>query len=411
MSLHNRIRHIKCDEEKPICRRCRDDQVKCDGYLPPKKTNDPRYTNTKAESLSIITIDHHVSDIPIERYYFYHFCHWTCKQLSSSPDTSNFWVHYVLPLSQISDAVRHAITAVGAAHRFFTAGSDTRSLQHMEILTKQYNKAVSQLIPCLSVSSIHNIHCTLVCCLLFIAFESILGRYAESVHHLRAGNHLLTLPILAATEKNDAITRKLKEMLSTLSIDASVFMDDAIISDKRQSWAVDRAETINNPSSGPFQDLEQAASELRKLDVQFTTLTKVRRREGSGDDSFSTLESEDKENYPDDSGMDALFEDLQRRFRKWFARFDLTKRALKHEQYPHTATQQFLSLTLAQRFWSMNSYFVPEPCLDPVAEFLDAAENLVKSIANPHYFTFSLDGNLISGLSFVVSEPAGRALG
>jgi hypothetical protein len=97
-------------------------------------------------------------------------------------------VQYVLPLSHTSDAVRHAITAAGAAHRYFTAGSDASSLQNMQILTKQYNKAIAQIMSCLTVSSIDNLHCILVCCLLFIALESILGRYAESVRHLAAGN-------------------------------------------------------------------------------------------------------------------------------------------------------------------------------------------------------------------------------
>ncbi|KAF4944506.1 hypothetical protein FGADI_12642 [Fusarium gaditjirri] len=291
----------------------------------------------------------------------------------------------------------------------------------MEILTKQYNKAISKIIPCLSDSSIHNIHCTLVCCLLFIAFESILGRYAESIHHLRAGNHLLTLPILAATEKNDRITRKIKDMLSTLSVEASGFTDDAILPDLQQSWDMDRAETTNECSSEPFQDLEQAASELCKLDVQFTALANARCCECSSDDSSSTvesgdevddssstLESESEVDDPDDRYMDTLFEDLRRRFKNWLARFEITKRALELQQSPHTATEQFLYLTLAQKFWSMNLYFVTEPVFDSTAEFLDAAENLAKTIANPDYFTFSLDGSLISGLSFVVrcSEEA-----
>jgi hypothetical protein len=376
--------------------------MKCDGYASSKKANGQPCTNTKAELLSLIAVDHDVSDAPLERYYFYHFCHWTSKQLSNSSDTSNFWVQYVLPLSHTSDAVRHAITTVGAAHRYFTAGSDARSLQQMQSLTKQYNKAIAQIIPCLTVSSIDNLHCILVCCLLFIAFESILGRYAEAVRHLRAGNQLLKLPALAAGGKNYAITKKFKEMLSTLSVEASIFMDDTIISDERRVWVAGRAKDTSDLSSGPFQDLDQAASEIRELDVQYTTITRLHLDKASGDDQCSTLESEDKEDSPNNRVVDALFEDLQRGFKKWIARFDLTKRALEYKQHPHTASQQFLNLILVQKFWSMNIYFVPEPCLDPTADFLDAAEKLVNTLAKPRYFTFSLDGDLISGLSFVV---------
>jgi hypothetical protein len=66
-------------------------------------------------------------------------------------------------------------------------------------------------------------------------------------------------------------------------------------------------------------------------------------------------------------------------------------------------SQQFLHLVLAQKFWSMNTYFVPEPSVDPTADFLNVAERLVNTLAKPSCFNFSLDGNLMSDLSFVVS--------
>ncbi|KAJ4122816.1 hypothetical protein NW768_010261 [Fusarium equiseti] len=292
--------------------------------------------------------------------------------------------------------------AVGAAHRYFSAGSDARSLQHMRSLTKQYNKAITQILPCLTASSVDNLHCILVCCLLFIAFESILGRYAECVRHLRAGNQLLELPDLATGGKNYAITKKLKEMLSTLSVEASIFMDDSIISDKRRIWVTGRAKDTSNLSSRLFQDLDEAVLEIRELELQYTTITRLRIENASDHDQYLTLESEDVEDSPQANVLDALFEDLQRGFKTWIARFDSTKRALEYKQHPHAESQQFLNLVLAQRFWSMNAYFVPEPSVDPTADFLNAAERLVNALATPRYFTFSLDGNLISGLSFVV---------
>ncbi|KAM5360280.1 hypothetical protein ACJA88_014879 [Fusarium oxysporum] len=346
------IRHLKCDEERPSCYRCRKDQIRCDGYASPKSTAKNKQAKTqKPESLSHITITHLVTDTPVEKSYFHHFYHWTCKQLSLAPGSSNFWIQHVLPLSHTSEPVKHAITAVAAAHQMFMAGHDPRSPQHMRVLTTQYTKALSQIIPHMSVDSAYSIQCALVCCLLFIAFEGMLGRYAESVRHLRAGNRLLTLPALACLQMDHPLTRKLNEIFSILSHEASNFMDEPIIPDTQHS----------------------------------------------------------------SEHTSASFEELQRRFRQWITRIQLTTAVLGHLKPPHPAANQLLSLILAQKFWCMNAYFAPEISEDPIADFLDAAELLAKSLTNRDHFTFSLEGDLVSSLSFVVrtcsdTETRNRAL-
>ncbi|KAI8716756.1 Zn(2)-C6 fungal-type domain-containing protein [Fusarium sp. LHS14.1] len=408
------IRHLKCDEEKPICLRCRNDGVKCDGYAPTNKAKDehPKAPVQRSQPLSVTGVSHLVSDVPLERCYFHHFYHWTCKQLSNSPETTNFWIQHVLPLSHASEPIKNAIIAVGAAHRFFMAGYDTHSPQRMEFLTTQYNKAVSRIIPHMSIDSVHNIHCTLISCLLFIAFEGISGRHGESIRHLRAGNRLLTLPALTSVEDGCVMTMKLNEIFSHLSFEASIFMDDAILPDMRQSWSAATANANIDISSRPFQNLDEASYELRQLGLNFAKITRVDFKQSlDASDSLQLSEDEETEAQHDDTEADALFEELKRRFKEWMSRFDLTKKTLEHLQYPQTISQQLLSLTVAQKFWCMNMYFAPEPYLDPQADpeadFLDAAESLVKEICHPNHFTFSFDGDLVSNLSFVVRVCSG----
>ncbi|EEU43793.1 uncharacterized protein NECHADRAFT_82948 [Fusarium vanettenii 77-13-4] len=350
-----KIRHLKCDEEKPICLRCRNDGVKCDGYAPTNKAKDEhlKVPAQKSQTLPLTGVSNLVSDVPLERCYFHHFYHWTCKQLSNSPETTNFWIQHVLPLSHASEPIKNAIIAVGAAHRFFMAGYDTHSPQRMELLTAQYNKAVSRIIP-----------------------------------------HML-------------IDSKLNEIFSHLSFEASIFMDDAILPDIRQSWSVAPANANIDLSTRPFQDLEEASYELRQLGLQFTKITRVDFKEYSEpSDSLQLPEHQETEGQHDDADADALFEELKRSFKQWISRFDLTKKTLEHLQYPQTMSRQLLSLTVAQKFWCMNMDFAPEPYLDPQADpqadFLDAAESLVKEISHPNHFIFSFDGDLVSNLSFVV---------
>jgi hypothetical protein len=180
----------------------------------------------------------------LRRCYFQHFCRWACNQLSLAPGSSNFGIRHVLPLSHISEPVKHAITAVGAAHQLFMVGHNTHSFQHIKILTIQYTKAVSQIIPHTSVDSAYNIQCALVCCLLFNALEGILGRYAESVRHLPAGNYLLTIPALASSTIDHPLTRKLNEIFSILSHEASNSMDEPVIPNTQPSWPRPRSNQV-----------------------------------------------------------------------------------------------------------------------------------------------------------------------
>ncbi|KAF4470867.1 hypothetical protein FALBO_2217 [Fusarium albosuccineum] len=388
---YSTIRHLKCDEEKPSCRRCRKDCIQCDGYAPPNSTpRNKRHKAQASEPLLILGVSHIVSDTPLERRYFHHFYHWTCRQLSIAPNSSNFWIRHVLPLSHNSEPVKHAVTAVGAAHQFFMAGYNTRSPDQMHILTLQYTKAVSHIIPQMSVDSVYNIQCSLVCYLLFIAFEGILGRYTESIRHLRAGNHLLTLPALASSKRDHPLTRKLDEIFSALSYEASTFIDESIIPETQQDWVTNAG---NDMYSGPFHDLEEASYELRQLNLRFTKITK---------EDFRRLSELDDEDQESGERANASFEDLRRRFKQWINRFQLTATALEHQKHSHPTSQQLLSLDLSRKFWCMNAYFAPELPVNPTADFLDAAELLAHSLAEQQHFTFSLDGDLISGLSFVV---------
>ncbi|KAI3579679.1 hypothetical protein IWW34DRAFT_623488 [Fusarium oxysporum f. sp. albedinis] len=355
------IRHLKCDEERPSCYRCRKDQIRCDGYASPKSTAKNKQAKTqKPESLSHITITHLVTDTPLEKSYFHHFYHWTCKQLSLAPGSSNFWIQHVLPLSHTSEPVKHAITAVAAAHQMFMAGHDPRSPQHMRVLTTQYTKALSQIIPHMSVDSAYSIQCAL-----------------------------------------------LNEIFSILSHEASNFMDEPIIPDTQHRWAAAQIRASSDTSSEPFYDLDKAAYELCELNLLFTKITKQDFRRVSklagGQDQYSSEHTS------------ASFEELQKRFRQWITRIQLTTAVLGHLKPPHPAANQLLSLILAQKFWCMNAYFAPEISEDPIADFLDAAELLAKSLTNRDHFTFSLEGDLVSSLSFVVrtcsdTETRNRAL-
>ncbi|EEU37735.1 uncharacterized protein NECHADRAFT_102197 [Fusarium vanettenii 77-13-4] len=397
-----RIRHVKCDEEKPICRRCRDSGVKCDGYAPPPAPKKPARRRDVwvpvPESKQVIVFQPpSTPGAPIERYYLDHFHHWTSKQLTSSTDMSNFWMTFVLPLAHNCEPVRYAVSAVGAAHRFFMAGQDTRSpLQQLRGLAMQeYNKAISHIVPHMSMDSAFNIHCTLVCCILFIAFEGITGRYPESVRHLRAGNRLLALPALASDTQGQHVTRKLTQMFATLGVEASIFLEDNILPATDPPYrAISASEA---PAATAFRDLDDANYELRKLDVE----------------AVETMAEEPWETYSSDQSPDSekimydeeTWKALDQKFYHWNDRFEMTKSMLQEKQPLMIDATQLAILTVAQEFWKMSMTWGPNspPPTEAMSSFLDASDALAQLVVVPGHPTFSLDGDLISGLSFVIS--------
>ncbi|KAM0427831.1 hypothetical protein ACHAPT_007288 [Fusarium lateritium] len=312
---------------------------------------------------------------------------------------SNFWMTFVLPLAHNCEPVRYAVSAVGAAHRFFMAGQDTRSpLQQLRSLAMQeYNKAISHIVPHMSMDSVFNIHCTLVCCLLFIAFEGITGRYPESVRHLRAGNRLLALPKLASDTQGRHVTRKLTKIFATLGVEASIFLEDTLI------MAPEPHYRAGNPSDAPpplpFRDLDEADYELRKLDVEAVEIMNDMPWEEKSSDQ-STDSPEKVEEYDPEA-----FKELDQKFEHWNTRFELTKSTLQEKQPLLVDSTQFAIIALAQEFWKLSMTWGPnfEPPAEAMSSFLDAAESVARLVVVPGQPTFSLDGDLISGLSFVIS--------
>ncbi|KAJ4328849.1 hypothetical protein N0V84_000636 [Fusarium piperis] len=307
---------------------------------------------------------------------------------------SNFWMTFVLPLAHNCEPVRYAVSAVGAAHRFFMAGQDTRSpLQQLKGLAMQeYNKAISHIVPHMSMDSAFNIHCTLVCCLLFIAFEGITGRYTESVRHLRAGNRLLALPALASDAQGRHVTKKLTQIFATLGVEASIFLEDNILPATDPPYrAIKAAEAA---PALPFRDLEDANYELRKLDVEAV--------ETMSDEPWEcdqSTDSSEKAVHDEES-----WRELDQKFCHWNARFELTKSMLQDKHPLMIDATQLAILTVAQEFWKLSMTWGPnfEPPAEAVERLLDASEAMARLVTVPGHPTFSLDGDLISGLSFVI---------
>lgn len=284
------------------------------------------------------------------------------------------------------------------------AGQETCSplSQLKSLAMQQYNKAIAQIIPHMSLDSALDLQCTLVCCLLFIAFEGITGRYAESIRHIRAGTRLLSSPALINNAKERKIIRKITEVFSNLGVEVSMFTEDTIIPDIR-SGCIDVLYGAD-VSGQPFRDLDEAASVLRKLDVvAIDIMAQIPYPEMPSDsDDFSPKKMDDSVK----AEVDAMWDELDDRFQTWSARFELTKKHIAIWEFQHLESPQFIYLTLQQRLWRLCMAWEPEedcePSHDMVESFLNAAEVFSQRVLTPNQPSFSLEGDLVSGLSLVM---------
>jgi hypothetical protein len=345
-----------------------------------------------------------VGDTSIESYYFYHFHQWTSTQLTCSSGSSNVYLTYILPLAHTSEPIKYAITAVGAAHRLYLAGQETCSplSQLKSLAMQQYNKAISHIIPHMSLTSAFDLQCALVCCLLFTAFEGITGRYAESIRHIRAGTRLLSSPALIKNLKERKTIRKITEIFSNLGVEASLFMEDTIIPNIR-SGCLDVLYGAD-VSGQPFRDLDEAASVLRKLDVlSVDIISQIPHPDTPSDSNKASLRKIDDSVKAE---LKDMWNELDNKFQIWSARFELTKKHITTWEYQDLQSPQLIYLTLQQQFWRLCMSWEREEDCEPlyatVQSFLNAAEVFSQRVLTPGQPSFSLEGDLVSSLSIVV---------
>ncbi|KAF5708016.1 NADH cytb-reductase [Fusarium globosum] len=228
-----------------------------------------------------------------------------------------------------------AILRYGESHLTLT-GKD-QSYASTYVSKHQVFKAIATIIP--SMTAFQDLQIIMICCLLFISFEGLTGRYDELLQHLSSGISLFKSP------------------------DAKV----------------------------PFNNHDEASSALRHLDVLYDK--KPSHYQSSDDLSQASLKNE-------------ATDKLQEALCQWTDRLDAFYAARK-EDIAIEGEQQYRNLRLRQQYWQMaiDLHSTKEAAADPetfqpfLSEAKDAEAPLI-ALAQP---TFSLDGDLVSGLAFVAS--------
>jgi hypothetical protein len=193
-----RIRRVKCDEQKPECKRCTSTGRTCEGYMALNPGSQPSKAQVGSNTESRDTLPCHIS---LHSPLFNHsqggkelrsFKYFQSRINSISGHfESDFWGRLVL---QASHTIRHAVLALSSVyevHEFGQQGLEAPVYDSNGVLMNrdalgQYTKAVTILSQSLSQKQT-SIQVALVNCLLFIWLEFLRNDFKTSLKHLKSG--------------------------------------------------------------------------------------------------------------------------------------------------------------------------------------------------------------------------------
>ncbi|TEA15916.1 Aspercryptin biosynthesis cluster-specific transcription regulator atnN [Colletotrichum sidae] len=359
-----KARRVKCDESKPVCRRCTVGGRKCEyttrGAPPPR---------------NVITI--YLPPTKSQPAFFVHNCgldffHQSIASMLDGQFDSRFWGHLVLQLSHSEPSVRHAVSAMSIIHRDVES-SMRQTAGYVEAnpdAQREWKTAVKSLSARIEAHPDSNL-VPLVCCLLFTCIEFLRGNAESATLHARNGFNILA-SIHGKLDANqahgissldlEAIEDCVVPMFSGLNVLCS--LTGRII---QSEWAA------STPEDSPHKDLND--SRRRFIEILDACVRLIREATPRAV-RFQTL-------------MDDLVEQrkLQLKLASWRARLDDLLERMEASGTP--AKQDKLSLLLIQYkvayIWIQVCTAPAETATDAYRadfeELVDHAEKVVKSAA------------------------------
>ncbi|PMD37601.1 hypothetical protein L207DRAFT_78884 [Hyaloscypha variabilis F] len=153
-----KARRVKCDEQKPSCKRCGRFKTRCGGYpkpridSPPRRPLLPKSSDVEVAIRSPITIQRFESEQDLR--YFKIFCEQTAGQIAG-PFMTGLWNRLMPQASEAVPFVRHAIIAVAALSQITgdadhtlmitSDGEEGKRIRHEhQYALAQYEKALKE---------------------------------------------------------------------------------------------------------------------------------------------------------------------------------------------------------------------------------------------------------------------------
>ncbi|KAB8301225.1 hypothetical protein EYC80_003112 [Monilinia laxa] len=262
-----KVRHVKCDEGRPGCRKCAATGRQCDGYThyTPSPNPKPSVISSAIIPKSSSSIRYQSSPIIPEylspslsfngqEQHSFHFFHTQTAPQLGGAFGSKFWNHFVLQACHREPAVRHAAIALGSLHEMFEL--DDKFISKVKDDTEENSFALRQ-----------SANVALTACILFICFETLRGHRDSALAHIDGGVRILSE--LQLTGENITIPKK---SIPEDHIPVSIFRTLFGRLDTQASILTSRARIIDGETELPsnsiprkFSSLEEAREALESV--------------------------------------------------------------------------------------------------------------------------------------------------
>ncbi|KAM3065207.1 hypothetical protein ACMFMG_010399 [Clarireedia jacksonii] len=210
-----KIRHIKCDEAKPECIKCKGTGRVCEYHNP-------------QDGAALVLTAKRVSVLPglsstrstKEHRYFDRFRQRTILGLMGVNEKSAFWRATVLQLSESFPAVLHAVIAISTLHEYL----DHPTSETHRMFLQQYNKSIRHIR---TLPAENQVQVTLTCCIIFVCLENARGNHERALEHLESGLKIFNTwkhqRRLLTSEKD--VQNDILEIMCRLDAQATSFWD------------------------------------------------------------------------------------------------------------------------------------------------------------------------------------------
>ena len=207
LTFCHRVRRVKCDETKPVCRNCAKLGRSCTGYHEPevpKTSHETHYRRIQpkdgqdVESVPILTAAHQpwyyvLRDLDANQASaLTFFRHHTARELRGCSELQ-LWERWAMQLCHREPAIMHGLIAVGAIHRLTTKrGESSNAETDKQMALCSYGRAISQLSNSIASSQgPFDASVVLFACLIFFCFEMLNDDGTVAMQHLQGGLNIL----------------------------------------------------------------------------------------------------------------------------------------------------------------------------------------------------------------------------
>ncbi|MCJ1478076.1 hypothetical protein MMC13_006751 [Lambiella insularis] len=268
-----KIRHVKCDEQKPSCVKCIRTGRVCDGYsrffTAHSDWEQKRQVIPYVKITPLQNLDVRLPGSDKERRSFDFFRVQTLAELEISLHTPT-WNRLILQLSHNNPIVRHAAVALGAiGERFFIHDVSTPHNQEANACHDygllHYQKALGSLREHICRKGEDTISLILISCFLFICFEFMQGNEAGVLAHLQSGLNIVrgleaktyeAASSLICSRSSSSLDIDIKRVYTILDVQATLWLGSNEVEGTRITEPPENLRAL--PPIKAFADLHEA---------------------------------------------------------------------------------------------------------------------------------------------------------